>query len=89
MRLRGGALDQSDVGVEGLGDALERASGRACCAALDTTDVGLVHSAAFGELYLGDAVPFAELDEGQCEVVGLLKTARTPSESVGILARRA
>lgn len=72
-RLRSGALDQSDVGIEGFGDALERASCRAGRTSFDPTDVGLVYSAAFGELNLRETVSLTELDEGQGKVVGLRK----------------
>jgi NAD(P)-dependent dehydrogenase (short-subunit alcohol dehydrogenase family) len=56
------AADTFDrVNAVNLRVALERSSCRARGTAFDTTDVGLVCSAAFGQLHLREAVPFTDL----------------------------
>jgi len=48
--------DEAHIGVEGLGDALQRPGRRARGAAFDAADVAFVDAAARGELRLREAV---------------------------------
>ena len=67
----GRSRHQANVGMQDLGDSLQRPSRRAGRPSLDTADVSLIDPAPLGQLSLGQTTPLTELRDLHSNVVRL------------------